>query len=147
VANDIVVSLNSYLLAQTSVTAICAQRGYPGHLPKGVLYPAYTIAKISEQPSHHLGGVSGLRECRLQIDCYDDGCDTSSGRHVGTRKLCNQLDEAILAAIDMLQTTTNSTSIRTIQAENYFEDDEQPSDGSDQWRYSSTRDYLVWYIP
>jgi hypothetical protein len=143
VANDIVASLNSYLLAQSSVTTICAQRGYPGHLPKGCLYPAYTITKISDVPSHHLGGVSGLRESRVQVDSYDDGCPN----HVGTRKVCNQLDEAILAAIDMLQTTTNSTAIRTVQAENYFEDDEPPTDGSDQWRYVSTRDYLVWYIP
>jgi hypothetical protein len=143
VANDIGVSLNAYLLAQSSVTAICADRGYPGHLPKDTLFPAFTYSIISDVPSHHLGGVSGLREARVQFDSYDDGCDG----HVGTRRVCNQLDEAILAALDMQQATLGGTAARTIQAENRFEDDVEPTDGTDQWRYVVSRDYLVWYIP
>jgi hypothetical protein len=142
-ANDIGISINTYLLAQTSVTAICAQRGYPGHLPQSCLYPAFTISKVSDTPSHHLGGVSGLRQARLQIDCFDDKCPG----HVGTRKRCNELDEAILAALDMQRGVMGGTFVNTIQNENYLEDDEPPTDGSDDWRYSTTRDYLVFYIP
>jgi hypothetical protein len=145
-ANDIGASLNSYLLAQSSVTAICADRGYPGHLPKDCLYPAYTYSIISDVPSHHLGGVSGLRQARVQFDSYDDGCNIN-GNHTGTRKVCNQLDEAILALLDMQRGTLGGTYCNTIQAENRFENDEEPTDGTDQWRYVTTRDYMIWYIP
>lgn len=142
-ANDIGASLNTHLLAQSGVNSICADRGYPGHLPKDAIYPAFTYSIVSDVPSHHMGGVSGLREARVQFDSYDDGYPG----HVGTRKVCNQLDEAILAALDMQQATLGGTAVRTIQAENRFEDDEEPEAGSDQWRYVVSRDYLVWYIP
>jgi hypothetical protein len=143
VANDIGASITNYLVGQTTVTAIAADRGYPGHLPADCLYPAFLVRVISDIPSHHLGGVSGLRQARLQIDSYDDGCDG----HVGTRRVCNQLDESILALLDMQRSTFGGTFCNTIQAEDRDETDIEPFDGSDQWRYVTTRDYMIWYIP
>jgi hypothetical protein len=136
VANDIGASINTHLLAQTGVTAICAQRGYPDVLPKDCLLPAFTYEVISEQPSHHMGGVSGLRESRIQIDSYAD-----------TRKQANELDEAILAAIDMQRGTLGGTFCNTIQAQERLSGTDAAVDGSDRWRYVTIRDYLVFYIP
>lgn len=139
-ANDIGISINTYLLAQTSVAAICAQRGYPGHLPKGCLFPAFHYMLISDVESHHLGGVSGIREARLQIECTDDLCPG----HVPTRRLVNQLDEANKALLDGQRGTFGGTFCHSILQENRFEDDVQPI-GNDHWRYVTNRDYLIWY--
>jgi hypothetical protein len=143
VANDIGSSIRTYLVGQTTVTAICADRGYAGRLPKDCIYPAFTYRVISDDPSHHLGGVSGLREARLQIECYDD----TDSKHVGTRTKCNQLDEAILALLDMQRGTFGGTFCNTIQADDRDEDEDLPVVGSDHYRYWTSRDYLIWYIP
>jgi hypothetical protein len=147
VANDIGASITNYLVGQTTVTAIAADRGHPGHLPQGCLYPAFTVRVISDIPSHHMAGTSGLRLARLQIDSYDDGCEISGRKHVGTRRVANQLDEAILALLDMQRSTFGGTFCNTIQAEDRDEDEDLPVVGSDHYRYWTSRDYLVWYIP
>jgi hypothetical protein len=90
-----------------------------------------------------MAGTSGLRLARVQIDSYDDGCTG----HVGTRRVANQLDEAILALLDMQRTTFGGTYCNTVQCEDRDETDIEPFDGSDQWRYVTSRDYLIWYIP
>jgi hypothetical protein len=136
VANDIGESINAYLLGQSTVTAIVADRGKPDGLPQHIELPAYTYEVISDAPSHHLSGVSGLRQARLQIDCYAD-----------TRKRANQLDEAILALLDMQRGTFGGTYCNTIQAEDRVPDRDQPIDGSDKWRYIAMRIYMIWYIP
>lgn len=146
-ANDIGISIREYLVGQTTVTAIAADRGFYGNLPKTVLFPAFTVRVISDQPSHHMGGTSGLRQARVQIDCYDDTFTANGSEHVGTRKQANQLDEAILALLDMQRGTFGGTFCNTIQVEDRDESDDDPNDGSDNWRYITTRDYLVWYIP
>lgn len=137
-ANDIGISLNTHLLAQSGVTTLCAQRGHPDVLPKNCLLPAYTYQIISDIPSHHMGGVSGLRQARVQFDSYAD-----------TRRVATQLDEAILAELDMESGSlgTPATPVRTIQAQDRIDGEDQPIDGSDNWRQVATRDYLVWYIP
>jgi hypothetical protein len=145
VANDIGSSIRTYLVGQATVTAICADRGYAGKLPKKCLYPAFTYRVVSDDPSHHLGGVSGLRQARVQIECYDDS--DKDKNHVGTRTKCNQLDEAILALLDMQRGTFGGTHCNTIQAEDRDEDEDDPFDGSDNYRYWTSRDYLIWYIP
>jgi hypothetical protein len=143
VANDIGASITNYLVGQSTVTAIASDRGYPGHLPQSCLYPAFLVRVISDIPSHHMAGTSGLRLARVQIDSYDDGCTG----HVGTRRVANQLDEAILALLDMQRTTFGGTYCNTVQCEDRDETDIEPFDGSDQWRYVTSRDYLIWYIP
>ena len=135
-ANDIGISLQTHLVAQSGVNAICADRGHPDNLPKDCLLPAFTYEVISEQPHHHLGGTSGLREARIQFDCY-----------AATRKQANELDEAILAALDMQRATLGGTYCNTVQAQDRISGTDPPIDASDQWRYIAIRDYLIFYIP
>lgn len=142
-ANDIGNSIRSYLVGQSTVTAIAADRGHIGHFPKRCLWPAFKVRVISDEPQHHMGGTSGLREARLEIECVDDICDG----HIGTRLLCNQLDEAILALLDMQRGTFGGTFCNTIQAEDRDEDEDDPFDGSDNWRYSTAREYVIFYVP
>lgn len=136
-ANDIGSSINTHILAQSSVTAICADRGYPENLPQGCLLPAFTYEVISDIPQHHLGGMSGPRMARLQIDSY-----------AATRKQANELDEAILALFASTpRGTFGGTFCNTIQGQERLSGSDQPIDGSDAWRYIAIRDYLIWYVP
>jgi hypothetical protein len=136
VANDVGISINAYLLSQAEVRAIASDRGWPDVLEEKCLYPAYTWETVSDVPSHHMGGVSGLRQARVQITSYAE-----------TRAVANQLDEAILAKLDMQQATLGGTPVRTIQAEDRISGADQPIDGGNKWRYSVSRDYMIWYIP
>jgi hypothetical protein len=137
VANDIGIGLNTYLLAQSAIRALVSDRGFPDVLPQDCVLPAFVYDVFSEEPSHHLSGVSGLRRAEVQFICY-----------ATTRKAANELDEAILAAIDMQQgATLGGVPVRTIQGQSRFSDREPPEDGKDSWRYITTREYLVWYIP
>lgn len=134
-ANDIGAGVNAKLLSTAAVKAIVADRGFPDVLPQKVTLPAYTFTLISDVPSHHMGGISGLSEARVQIDCY-----------AATRTIANQLAEAVRIAIDAQRGTFGTESVRTCHLENTFSSPEQPVDGSSEWRYVTTQDYLVWYV-
>lgn len=135
-ANDIGAGMNTYLLAQAAVKAIVADRGYPDILPESLkAYPAYAYTVISDIPSHHLTGISGLSQARVQFDCYAE-----------TRRESNLLAETIRLAIDSNETTMGGEVVRTCHLENTFRSVDEPNDGSDKWRYITTQDYLVIYV-
>jgi hypothetical protein len=135
VANDIGAGVNAKLLDTAAVKALVADRGYPDILPQGVKLPAYTYSVISDVPSHHMGGISGLSESRVQFDFY-----------ASTRKESNDLAEAARIAIDAQRGTFGSEAVRTCHLENTFRAVDPPVDASDRWRYITTCDYLVWYV-
>lgn len=135
-ANDIGTGMHTYVLAQAGVKALVADRGFPGHLPEALQkYPAYAYRVISDVPENDLQGESGLSQARVQFDCYAD-----------TRSGANALAEAIRAVIAGKRGARGNEQVRTCHLENTFQDDEQPDDGSDEWRYLTTQDYLVNYV-
>lgn len=134
-ANDIGAGVNAKVLETAAVKAIVADRGYPDHLPQGCLYPAYTYTVVSDVASHHMQGISGLSEARVQFDFY-----------AHTRRESNALHEAVRIAIDGQRGTFGSEQVRTCHSENVFRSADQPVDGSDKWRYITSVDYLIWYV-
>ncbi len=135
-ANDIGAGMHTYILSQAAVKLLVADRGYPGVLPQSLKrLPAYTYRLISDVPDHHLTGISGLSQARVQFDCYAD-----------TRREANLLAETIRLAIDSNETTMGLEVVRTCHLENTFTDEDQPNDASDEWRYITTQDYLVNYV-
>lgn len=135
-ANDIGAGINAYLLAASAVRLLVADRGFPDVLPQDLkAYPAYTYTVTSDAPEHHLTGMSGLTQARVQFDCY-----------ANTRRESNLLAETIRVTIDSNETTMGGEVVRTCHLENTFRGADQPDDGSDKWRYFTTQDYLVWYV-
>lgn len=134
-ANDIGAGLNTHLLAQSAVAAIVADRGYPDVLPEKVQLPAYTYTIVSDDPQHHMDGLAGLSQARVQFDFYAD-----------TRREANLLDETVRIAISGQTGTMGDEEVRTCHAQTAFRGTDQPVDGSDKWRYFTTRDYLVNYV-
>lgn len=134
-ANDVGAGVNAKLLETAAIKAIVADRGYPDILPQNCLLPAYTYTIVSDEPQHHLQGLSGIALARIQFDFY-----------AKTRKESNALDEAVRIAISGQRGTWGSESIRTCHAQTGIRGMDQPIDASDKWRYYVTRDYLVWYV-
>jgi len=63
-------ALNSYLLTQSTITAIVAAEVYQGFAPEGATLPRIVFSRVSRQAFDHLGGASGLVRSRVQIDSY-----------------------------------------------------------------------------
>jgi hypothetical protein len=135
VANDIGAALCNYALAQSSVAALVADRAWPDVLKQNAAMPAFTYTVVSDVPEHHLTGMSGISQARVQFDFYAD-----------TRKESNDLAEAVRIAIDADRGTLGGEQVRTCHLENTFRFPEQPVNGSGNWRYVTTCDYLVWYV-
>lgn len=58
------------LLATAGVAALVGTRVYPGAVPQGATLPAAVCNLISAAPSYSDDGEDGIREDRLQIDCW-----------------------------------------------------------------------------
>lgn len=60
----------AYLTTITVLTAIQADRIYPGLLPQEPTLPATTFHRISGVPSYSQSGPSGFENVRIQFDCW-----------------------------------------------------------------------------
>lgn len=62
--------LRTFLLADSTITALVGQRVHVDSLPQGSLLPALTFLRVSVEHDHDLGGETGLATARFQIDCW-----------------------------------------------------------------------------
>jgi hypothetical protein len=60
------------LLATSAVTALVAQRVYPGRRPQASALPAIDLNTISGAPTYTNDGESGLASARVEINCWGD---------------------------------------------------------------------------
>lgn len=58
------------LSTNTAVTALVADRVFPGKLKPGCRLPAISFFRISGNYDVDLGGNSGLEQPRIQVDCW-----------------------------------------------------------------------------
>lgn len=67
-------TLRAHLLVSADVTGAFAQRIYPNVAPQGKEPNAVAVLSLpSNVPVNSLGGYSGLRNYRLQVDVYHRG--------------------------------------------------------------------------
>lgn len=62
--------VRTYLLADSAVTALIADRVYPLQLPQSAALPAVTYQRVSGTEGITYDGPSGLGRSRLQFDCW-----------------------------------------------------------------------------
>lgn len=132
--NDIGAGVNAKVLSLAAVKALVADRGYPDALPQKPTYPAYAYTIVSDTPEMHLLGEAGLSQARIQFDIY-----------AKTRKESNAIAEAMRAGINGKNGAWGGETVRTCHLQNTFRSELQPIDGSDQWDYVTSCDYLVIY--
>lgn len=62
-------ALRSFLIADTPVAEVVAERVHVNRQPQGGRQPSIVLKRISTVDGTHLKGVTGLKDVRIQIDC------------------------------------------------------------------------------
>ena len=81
-------ALLAKLLASSGVTALVGARINWARRPQGEPLPAIVLHRIDGAPDVHHGGLSGLIESRVQVDCW-----------AGSYKAAKQTARAVEAAV------------------------------------------------
>ena len=93
---DALADLRTYILGQSSVTTLIAQRMYLSRRPQDHSLPCATIRRSSEDHTHLVGSRAGIVKTRFQIEAF-------STRHSGTTG-ASEIAEAIYkCGIDTLR--------------------------------------------
>jgi hypothetical protein len=131
---SLVSELYSYL--NTNVTAL-GGRIYPDVSPPNTALPRATFL-ISSIPDHHLGGVSGLKESKVQIDVW---AATSPSRE--------EIADAVESALDMKFKTTLLAEVymQSCSLDNRASSHEDPQDGTAFGLFRERMDFTIqWMI-
>lgn len=133
---EVISAVRSYILAQSSVTDLIAQRLYLFRLPQNPTLPAATIAKVSGRHEHTLADRVSLQHSRMQVECH-------STTFLGAEALAKAIYECGICA---LRGTTSSVFICGVTVEdgqrNYVID---ARDGGDDHQYVTQFDFMVSY--
>lgn len=127
-------AIYSRLSNHVGLTAIVGSRIYPAHLPQSAAYPALVYTLVSNTHRHNLTGASGGALARFQFDVF-------SVRLAD----CVEAVEQIRLALQGFRGTVAGVNICFGRLDNEQDLSEPPQDGSDQWTYRKTADYIIHY--
>ena len=65
-------ALYKLLTTDADVTAIVKTRIYGNVAPEGKPLPYITYTRVDAEHYHHMGGLSGLANHRIQVDCWSN---------------------------------------------------------------------------
>lgn len=135
--SDVAEAVRAWMIEQSDVAELVADRIYPDILPQNPQYPSVVMTKLSVRHEHQLSDLAGLAHARVQFDCY-----------ATTRAVANQVAEAIrLTRITAVKGETEGVDIRGVELEegqrNFVE---PPNDASDEFRYGTNFDLLISYV-
>lgn len=139
---DIVLQTKDYLAASTAITRHVGTRIYPGVLPLDALSAASStqgaiaLRVIGGENVAHLNGYAGTGQDHVQVD-------TQAKTHIAREAIDEQVR---LRMAPSFLGTYGSVFVSGIHQEGdliFLE--EQPDDGSDDWRYRAIRTFLVTY--
>jgi hypothetical protein len=121
------------LLADTAVSARVGTRIYPLQRDQGAALPALVVTKISGADDYTMAGPSGLREARVQVDCYSDQTLGAAAHWA--------LANAVRVAMGGLSATVGATRLQGV-----FLDSERDLVEPDEARplFRTSLDFIVW---
>lgn len=137
---DLETELKVYLKSKASITALVgigdAARIYLGFPKQGAALPFIVFDVFGGPSAEHLGGISGMAENRVQIDCY--GLTSAAAKAVAdvVRYAPLQGHRGAIGAL----TATGVTS-----PGGYRHGFDDPSAGANQARFWHSRDYFISY--
>lgn len=125
-------ALRDYLLADTAIAAVIANRAYWMQRPQGATLPALVMTVISSVPVYEYTGAAPLVSARVQIDAY--------GAKYEAAKELARLVVARLGGQRVLQSGVNMR---------FFKVDERDDRGEAQTAgvavFRVSTDYQVWH--
>jgi hypothetical protein len=135
----------TYLLTKTAITSLIGTgdtaRLWCAHLPQyyDVSQGAAAVYELlGGSDTHTLSDRSGLVEARIQIATY-----------ASTQKAAMALARAIKnCGITALKGVSSGVDFRSVRAEQGIRSyaNEQPTDGTDSWRYLAEFDFVISYL-
>jgi len=126
-------ALVTYLLAQSTVTALVGDRIDLGIAKQTTIKPYVVISKISGVREHSHDGESGLAHPRLQISVFANS--------YGSAK---QVTEAIRGVLDCYTGTMGGEGGVVVQAV-FLEDETDFYEGEATNIYQVATDYIIWH--
>lgn len=134
---SVAADLATYLLAQSSVSALIGSRIETDKLAQGETLPAVMLQVISRTHVQHLQGITTAGTVRVQIDCY-----------AATRLAADAVAEAIVAALRLLAATPAAigagTFVGDLEIQGPRSEATGPDDGSDEWEYVASLDVILY---
>lgn len=130
----------NHLKSRTSLTDLIGEansiRLYPMVAPSNAVYPRVTFQRITTDTNHDMGNATGLVEARFQFDIWGKDQFIS----------VTAIAEVLRNILDGLQKVTVGTFyVKSIHLDNYREDTENPQDGTEDFRFRVSQDYVIWY--
>lgn len=122
----------AFLSSSTGITDLVGTRIYPHHLPQNPTFPAMTYRLVSAPHDHTLADAAGIVRVRFQFDVYS--------------YLLSDCVDVVEALRLELQRYTGSFGAKVVLASKLVNDmdmSEPPQDGSQNWLYRKTSDYLL----
>lgn len=111
-------AFKTYLLSQSGLTALIAQRFFPEELPQGTVPPAVSYIKISDVKDHTLTGQLTLERPMFQFTAY-------ASTKAAVRAVANQLKIAFNDYVG----TLSGIVIQKIELQNEMSNLETSPDG------------------
>lgn len=133
---DIAFCFRKILVDDAGVSALVGTRVYPRVIPQKPTYPLIVFRLIGGDSDMDLSGGSGFAEATIDVACFS--MDQSTGiTDVAT------IDEAVRAAATAYRGTVLTVFINEITSTRPRDDEDQPTPGSDSWRWIRSRDYEI----
>ena len=132
------IAVRTFLLSQSSVTDIVGDRIFPMTLPQNETRSSIVYRRISTNHEETIdGSVGGMADARVQMDCYADSWNAAS-----------DLAEVLrLSGILDIHGVTNGVDFRGVRlASGLRMEDDQPTDGTESWRFWASQDYQFFYL-
>lgn len=135
----------SYLLSKSAITALigvgsaarlwCAQLPQAYDVSQG---PAAVYELISGDDMHTLSDRSGNVEARVQMSTY-------ASTHKAALELARTIKNCGVTTLKGVSSGVDFRSVRVEQGIRSYAN-EQPTDGSDSWRYLAEFDFVISYL-
>jgi hypothetical protein len=137
--NVLEAAVYNILSTTAAITAITSTRIYPLVAPQSADFPRITYQIIVDAPDHVLSGASGLRESRVQIDCWTDDADYD---------MAHTLADKVRVALDTFRGTAGGTGsiwVHQIHLNDQSDGFEEDIEASERGIRRVIMDFTVWY--
>lgn len=126
-------ALRAILASDAGVAALVSSRVYWGLAPQSVTGDFLALYVVSGNRDYHMGGASGLRETRVQVDCWASS--------YGAAKT---IARAVESAISGFSGSQSGKAFRGAFI-NSERDDNESDTADTASRYRTSLDLIIWH--
>jgi hypothetical protein len=126
-------ALIARLLETSGVSALVANRVWPGVVPQGSPLPAVVVNLISGAPEYTDDGETDISSARVQVDAWALTFDAAKA-----------VSRATKAALSGFAGTQDAVTFHFVMIDTE-RDDREPGSNAAQYRFRTSVDFIVWH--